>query len=281
MAEPLLEVKNLRVHFPTEDGLVKAVDGVSFSLLPGETLGVVGESGSGKSVSFLTVMGLIDTKRAIIEGEIIFQGQDLLTLPPDEMRHRPRREDLDDLPGPDDVAASVLQGRRSDRRGRPGPPAGLEEGGARAGGRDAPPGRDPAPGRARRPVPARVLRRHASASDDRHGALAEPGPADRRRAHDGARRDGPGPDPRPDRPAEAGVQRGDRHHHARPRRGGRALRPHPGDVRRQDRRGGRPSRHLLRGAPPLHVGAPCVDPAPERQRRQGAAAARSGGSRPP
>ena len=86
MAEPLLEVKNLSVHFPTDDGVVKAVDGVSFSLLPGETLGVVGESGSGKSVSFLTVMGLIDTKRAIIEGEIIFQGQDLLTLPPDEMR---------------------------------------------------------------------------------------------------------------------------------------------------------------------------------------------------
>jgi len=86
VAEPLLEVKNLSVHFPTDDGLVKAVDGVSFSLLPGETLGVVGESGSGKSVSFLTVMGLIDTKRAIIEGEIIFQGQDLLTLPHDEMR---------------------------------------------------------------------------------------------------------------------------------------------------------------------------------------------------
>jgi peptide/nickel transport system ATP-binding protein len=86
VAEPLLEVKNLTVHFPTDDGLVKAVDGVSFSLLPGETLGVVGESGSGKSVSFLTVMGLINTKQAVIEGEIIFQGQDLLTLPPDEMR---------------------------------------------------------------------------------------------------------------------------------------------------------------------------------------------------
>ena len=84
MAEPLLEVKNLSVHFPTDDGLVKAVDGVSFSLLPGETLGVVGESGSGKSVSFLTVMGLIDRERAQVEGEIIFQGQDLLTLAADE-----------------------------------------------------------------------------------------------------------------------------------------------------------------------------------------------------
>jgi peptide/nickel transport system ATP-binding protein len=87
VAEPLLEVKNLSVHFPTDDGLVKAVDGVSFSLLPGETLGVVGESGSGKSVSFLTVMGLINSKQAIIEGEILFEGQDLLTIPADEMRN--------------------------------------------------------------------------------------------------------------------------------------------------------------------------------------------------
>jgi len=87
VAEPLLEVKNLSVHFPTDDGLVKAVDGVSFTLLEGETLGVVGESGSGKSVSFLTVMGLIRRNQAQIEGEILFRGQDLLTLPPDEMRH--------------------------------------------------------------------------------------------------------------------------------------------------------------------------------------------------
>ena len=86
MAEPLLEVNNLSVHFPTDDGLVKAVDGISFSVQPGETLGVVGESGSGKSVSFLTVMGLISRKQAQIEGEIIFQGQDLLTLPTEEMR---------------------------------------------------------------------------------------------------------------------------------------------------------------------------------------------------
>jgi peptide/nickel transport system ATP-binding protein len=86
VAEPLLEVKNLSVHFPTDDGLVKAVDGISFSVQPGETLGVVGESGSGKSVSFLTVMGLITRKMAQIEGEVIFQGQDLLTLPTEEMR---------------------------------------------------------------------------------------------------------------------------------------------------------------------------------------------------
>ena len=86
MAEPLLEVKNLKVQFPTEDGVVKAVDGTSFSVAPGETLGVVGESGSGKSVSFLTVMGLVTKREARISGEILFRGQDLLKLPPEDFR---------------------------------------------------------------------------------------------------------------------------------------------------------------------------------------------------
>jgi peptide/nickel transport system ATP-binding protein len=87
LPEPLLEVKDLKVHFPTEDGLVKAVDGVSLTVAPGETLGVVGESGSGKSVSFLTVMGLVTRKQARISGQVLFRGQDLLKLPPEEMRH--------------------------------------------------------------------------------------------------------------------------------------------------------------------------------------------------
>jgi peptide/nickel transport system ATP-binding protein len=86
VAEPLLEVKDLKVHFHTDDGVVKAVDGVSYSIAPGETLGIVGESGSGKSVSSLTVMGLTNSPQAEISGEVIFQGQDLLKLPPDEMR---------------------------------------------------------------------------------------------------------------------------------------------------------------------------------------------------
>ena len=85
--EILLEVRNLKVHFPTADGLVKAVDGISFEIRRGETLGVVGESGSGKSVSFLTVMGLITSRQAQIEGEVIFKGRDLLKLPVEEMRH--------------------------------------------------------------------------------------------------------------------------------------------------------------------------------------------------
>jgi peptide/nickel transport system ATP-binding protein len=87
MPEPLLEVRNLRVHFPTDDGLVKAVDGLNFSMAPGETLGIVGESGSGKSVSFLTVMGLINRRSAVVEGEVIFRGQDLLQIPKEELRH--------------------------------------------------------------------------------------------------------------------------------------------------------------------------------------------------
>jgi peptide/nickel transport system ATP-binding protein len=85
--EPLLEVRDLKVHFPTEDGLVKAVDGITYQVAPGETLGVVGESGSGKSVAHLTIMGLIGRKDARIEGQAFFQGQDLLKLPPEEMRH--------------------------------------------------------------------------------------------------------------------------------------------------------------------------------------------------
>jgi len=86
VAEKLLEVRDLSVHFSTPDGVVKAVDGVSFSVERGETLGVVGESGSGKSVTFLTIMGLINMATADVSGEVIFEGQDLLKIEQDELR---------------------------------------------------------------------------------------------------------------------------------------------------------------------------------------------------
>src|SRR3954468_20302162 len=86
MGEPLLEVKDLRVQFQTADGVVKAVDGISYSVESGKCLGIVGESGSGKSVSSLTVMGLTRFTNAKIEGEIIFEGRDLLTTSNEDMR---------------------------------------------------------------------------------------------------------------------------------------------------------------------------------------------------
>jgi peptide/nickel transport system ATP-binding protein len=86
MAAPLLEVEDLRVHFETEDGLVKAVDGISYTVDRGETLGIVGESGSGKSVSSLTVMGLTRARNARISGSVRFNGQDLLGASDDELR---------------------------------------------------------------------------------------------------------------------------------------------------------------------------------------------------
>ncbi|MFL5714166.1 MAG: ABC transporter ATP-binding protein, partial [Chloroflexota bacterium] len=86
MAETLLEVKDLRVHFETEDGLVQAVDGVSYTVERGRALGIVGESGSGKSVSSLTVMGLTRSGNARISGEIHFRGKDLLTASDEEIR---------------------------------------------------------------------------------------------------------------------------------------------------------------------------------------------------
>src|SRR4051794_161477 len=82
----LLEIKDLKVHFRTDDGLVKAVDGVSYTVDRGQTLGIVGESGSGKSVSSMTVMGLTRAPNAEITGEILFDGNDLLTASDADMR---------------------------------------------------------------------------------------------------------------------------------------------------------------------------------------------------
>ena len=83
----LLEVKNLRTYFETEDGVVKAVDDISFQLKRGETLGIVGESGSGKSVTNLSIIRLVpDPPGKIVSGEVIFNGSDLLLLPNEAIR---------------------------------------------------------------------------------------------------------------------------------------------------------------------------------------------------
>ena len=86
MTEPTLRVENLRTHFFTRHGVVKAVEDVSFSVAPGKVLGLVGESGSGKSMTGFSIMGLVDPPGRVVTGRILLGGRDLLTLAPNEMR---------------------------------------------------------------------------------------------------------------------------------------------------------------------------------------------------
>ena len=81
-----LEVRDLKIHFPTDDGLVKAVDGLSFKLERGQALGIVGESGSGKSVTSLGILGIYNQRNARMSGEIWLDGQELVSLPKEQMR---------------------------------------------------------------------------------------------------------------------------------------------------------------------------------------------------
>ena len=85
-APPLLRVEDLRVEFPTEDGVVKAVAGISYEVGPGRTLGIVGESGSGKTVAALSTLGLTRAQGARTSGRIMFEGRDLLSLSEVELR---------------------------------------------------------------------------------------------------------------------------------------------------------------------------------------------------
>jgi len=84
--DAFLDVRDLRVHFPTDDGIVKSVDGLSFHVDRGKTLGIVGESGSGKSVTSMSVMGLHKRGTATITGEILVDGQDVVTSSPETVR---------------------------------------------------------------------------------------------------------------------------------------------------------------------------------------------------
>jgi peptide/nickel transport system ATP-binding protein len=83
---PVLELRDLRTRFHTRDGVLPVVDGVSFTLARGKVLGLVGESGSGKSVTGFSIMGLVDAPGEIAGGEVLFQGRDLVRLPPKELR---------------------------------------------------------------------------------------------------------------------------------------------------------------------------------------------------
>src|SRR6201990_966900 len=86
MTAPLLELKRLAVSFATDDGTVRAVDGIDLALQAGRTLGLVGESGCGKSVTSLAVMGLLPPENSKVSGEVHFEGRNLLTIPVAELR---------------------------------------------------------------------------------------------------------------------------------------------------------------------------------------------------
>jgi len=85
-SEILVDVRDLQTYFYTDDGIVKAVDGMSFIIHKGEVLGLVGESGCGKSVASLSIMQLVEAPGKIVGGEIIFKGENLLTKTPEQMR---------------------------------------------------------------------------------------------------------------------------------------------------------------------------------------------------
>src|ERR687887_2608153 len=86
--KPLLSVRNLKTYFAQDEGTVRAVDGVSFDVEPGTTLGIVGESGCGKSVTALSIMGLIPKPPArIVSGSIVFEGRDLTKLREGELEN--------------------------------------------------------------------------------------------------------------------------------------------------------------------------------------------------
>ena len=235
---PVLAVSDLRTHFHTRDGVVKAVDGVSLSLDRGETLGVVGESGCGKSVTALSIMRLVPAASGrIVAGSIRFDGKELLTLEPAAMRairgnrismifQEPMTSLNPVMTVGQQIAESVALHQHLPRARGAGP-----------GDRDAHAREDSGPAAARRRVSASALGRHAATRDDRHRDGVHADDPDRRRADDGARRHDPGADPRSDA-GDEGAHRRRRHaDHARPGRDRRDRAARGRDVRGPQGRG--------------------------------------------
>ena len=235
-AAPLLVVENLRTHFHMDSGTVRAVDGVSFTLNDGEALGIAGESGCGKTTTALSLVGLLPANARIVDGSVKLFGIDLVGKSEKGLRRYRWREisivfqgamnALNPVRRVGDQIAEPLEERLSvpDRRG---PPAGARAARAR---------RHPAGPGAR--LPARALRRHAPAGDDRDGPRLRSGDRHRRRADDRARRHGPGPDPGAPRAPPARARPLAHPHHPRPLGDRRDLRPGDDHVRRQGRRRG-------------------------------------------
>ena len=210
---PLLSVRDLKVSFALDEGLVRAVDGTSFDVMPGQVLGIVGESGCGKSVTMKAILQLVELPGRITSGEIRFRrrppGQeeggevvDLAQLPPrgaTDARH-PRRRDRADPAGTDGRLQPGAHGGRPGHRGHPAAQPPLDRRaqaqparGARHHGRPVPRRRHLDAGAAGRRLFLAALGRPAPARHDRHGAFLQAAPADRRRADHRDRRHHPGP----------------------------------------------------------------------------------------
>ena len=140
---PLLEIKGLKTHFATDDGMLQAVDGVDIALNKGETLCVVGESGCGKTVTAMSILKLIAMPPGrIVEGQILFEGRDLVPLTSSELDDIRAKEIGFIFQEPMTSLNPVLDGRRAGRR-EPAPPRGpLEKGRARPHGGDVQAGAD-------------------------------------------------------------------------------------------------------------------------------------------
>ena len=240
---------------------MRAVDSLSLSLGQGEVLGIVGESGSGKTVSMLSVMRLIRDPNAIVEGQVLHRGRDLMTLSQREMRSVRGAEIAMIFQDPMtaltpvyrvgwQIAEQLRAHEPMSARACPG-----------ADGRAAPRGRDPEREPPRRRLPASVLGRDAAARDDRDGALVQPVAPDRRRADDRARRDDPGADPGADEAPSARPRLLDHSDHPRHGRRRRPRRAGRRDVRRQRGRGGLEVGCLPRPAASVHLGAAGLDAA--------------------
>lgn len=156
--ESILSIRNLQTVFRTDHEHIRAVDGISLSISPGETLGIVGESGSGKSVTARSIMGLVDAP-----GEVLPSPRSSSTVPssrspaPTSTRRSAERR-RHDLPGPAEIPEPRLHGGQPDPGGPPDQPRDHRPGGHGRRHRPARRRRDPRPRAATRRVPQRVLR---------------------------------------------------------------------------------------------------------------------------